>query len=147
MCSRRGRDGTWNRLLAGDAANLAGSGSWFVVDALDATLTARAEQLDLHPTGPLWGRGEPGSTGEVRARERAIVAEHGDLVRVLEAAGMEQARRALRVVPAGLTWEIAGDELVLSFELPPGAYATTLLRELIDIEDKGGSGAADHEAC
>jgi tRNA pseudouridine13 synthase len=140
-------DGTWNRLLAGDAANLAGSGSWFVVEALDATLTARVEQLDLHPTGPLWGRGEPGSMGEVRARERAIVAEQGELVRVLEAAGMEQARRALRVVPARLTWELARDELVLSFELPPGAYATTVLRELIDIEDKGGSGAADHEAC
>jgi tRNA pseudouridine13 synthase len=147
VLAARVADGTWDRLVSGDAANLAGSASWFVVEAVDTTLEKRVEELDLHPTGPLWGRGEPGSTGAVRERERAIAAAQNGLAEVLENAGLEQARRALRVVPSRLTWHIEGDDLSLSFELPPGAYATTLLRELIEIEDRGGSDAADHEAC
>ena len=78
-CSRRGvGDGTWNRLLAGDAANLAGSGAaGSVVDALDASAHGARRPARPASDGTAVGAGEPGSTGEVRARERAIVAEHG----------------------------------------------------------------------
>ena len=43
-------------------------------------------------------------------------------------------RRVMRLIPRRphLVWE-GRDELVLSFELPKGAYATTLLRELAEI--------------
>jgi tRNA pseudouridine13 synthase len=138
---------TWDRLLAGDVANLAGSASWFAVDVADATLEERVRLHDLHPTGPLWGRGEPPVRGTALALERAIAAEHADLARGLEAAGLEQARRPLRLTPMRLRWEIGRDDAVLAFELPPGAYATTVLHELIDFDDRGGSGAADHETC
>ena len=138
--------GTWNRLLPGDLANLAGSASWFAVGAVDATLEARVHGLDVHPTGPLWGRGDPPSAGEVRALERTTAAQH-EYARGLEQAGLAQERRALRVLPARLTWEIGRDELAIAFELPPGAYATSVLRELIDVEDRGGPGAHDHETC
>jgi len=137
----------WNCLLPGDVANLAGSASWFVVDAIDGTLEGRVRAHDLHPTGPLWGRGDPPARGAVLDLERAVAAEHADLARGLEAAGLEHARRPLRLTPARLRWEIGRDDAVLAFELPPGAYATTVLHELIDFEDRGGSGAADHEAC
>jgi len=43
--------------------------------------------------------------------------------------------------------EIGRDELALAFELPPGTYATSVLRELVEVEDEGGSGAHDHETC
>jgi tRNA pseudouridine13 synthase len=147
VLAARVADRTWDRLVSGDAANLAGSASWFVVDAVDSILEKRVAELDVHPTGPLWGRGEPGSAGGVRERERAIAMAQGGLAAMLEHAGLEQARRALRLVPSRLTWQIDGDNLLLSFELRPGEYATTLLRELIEIEDRGGPDAADHEAC
>jgi tRNA pseudouridine13 synthase len=147
VLAARVNDATWNRLRPGDAANLAGSRSWFPVDAVDAALEDRVRRLDVHPTGPLWGRGEPQSAGEVRALERAIADAQGEFRRGLDDAGLEQARRALRVVPARLGWEIGRDELVLGFELAPGAYATSVLRELIEAEDRGGSGAHDHETC
>jgi tRNA pseudouridine13 synthase len=147
VLAARVTDATWNRLRPGDAANLAGSASWFTVDAVDAALEDRVRRMDVHPTGPLWGRGEPQSAGEVRMLERSIADAQGDFRRGLEDAGLEQARRALRVVPARLGWEVGRDEAVLGFELPPGAYATSVLRELIDAEDRGGSGAHDHETC
>jgi tRNA pseudouridine13 synthase len=147
VLAARVTNATWNRLLPGDLANLAGSASRFAVETVDAALEERVRRLDLHPTGPLWGRGDPQTAGDVRALEQATAAEHVGFAQGLADAGLAQERRALRVLPARLTWEIGRDELALAFELPPGAYATSVLRELIDVEDRGGSGAHDHETC
>ena len=147
VLAARVSDETWDRLSDGDVANLAGSASWFAVEALDEALEERLRRHDVHPTGPLWGRGELHTRGAVQELERAIAQEHGDLARGLEAAGLEQARRALRLTPARLRWEVARDEATLAFELPRGAYATTVLHELMDFEDRGGRGATDHETC
>ena len=49
----------------------------------------------------------------------------------LERAGLKQERRALRLRPAELAWRWHDDgALELRFALPPGCYATTVLREL-----------------
>jgi tRNA(Glu) U13 pseudouridine synthase TruD len=37
----------------------------------------------------------------------------------------------LRVKAAGLAWNLETDRLDLAFELPAGAYATALVRELV----------------
>ena len=52
VLAERVRDGTWNRLLAGERANLDGRNSNFLVEATDTVLEQRAAALDLHPTGP-----------------------------------------------------------------------------------------------
>jgi tRNA pseudouridine13 synthase len=45
---------------------------------------------------------------------------------------MDQERRALRLLPANLRWRWLDDTtLELSFELPAGAYATVVVRELV----------------
>jgi tRNA pseudouridine13 synthase len=49
----------------------------------------------------------------------------------LEAAGLKQERRALRLVAEGLVWQWQEDSVLrLGFSLPPGCYATALLQEL-----------------
>jgi tRNA pseudouridine13 synthase len=51
--------------------------------------------------------------------------------------GLKSARRALRVVPSGLDWQWLGEnELKLSFQLPAGSYATSVLRELVLLENE-----------
>lgn len=40
-------------------------------------------------------------------------------------------RRALVLRPADLAWNAGGQELELSFELPRGSFATSLLREAV----------------
>ena len=42
-------------LEPGDVANLDARGSVFPVEAVDDSLRERTAQLDLHPTGPMWG--------------------------------------------------------------------------------------------
>jgi tRNA pseudouridine13 synthase len=136
-------DGTWNRALDGDVFQLDGSGSIFGPEPVDAALAARVEALAIHPTGPLWGRGAPRVGGAVAALEARIAAEPAwaALARGLETAGVEAARRALRVRVAGLAhrW-LDPQTLELRFELPPGAYATAVAAELVatDPADRPG---------
>ncbi len=56
----------------------------------------------------------------------------------LEAAGLKQERRALRLCPQGLEYRwLEAQTLQLEFALPPGCYATAVLWELGDITDAG----------
>jgi tRNA pseudouridine13 synthase len=87
--------------------------------------------MDIHPSGPMWGQGEPPTTEAAGALERRVAAENSDLAEGLAAARMDQERRALRLVPKDLRWRwLADDALELSFELSAGAYATVVVREL-----------------
>ena len=128
--------GTWNRALDGDVFQLDGRGSIFGPEPVDETLAARIDALDVHPTGPLWGRGPLRTGGEVAALESRVAAEgEGALARGLEAAGLEQERRSLRLAVRGIEHAFENDCLTLRFELPAGAYATTVLRELALLRD------------
>ena len=142
VLAERVRDGSWNRLEVGDIANLDGRGSIFAVaGAIDPTLTERAAQLDLHPTGPMWGRGAPATELRIAALESRVAAEFQPACDLTAAAGMDQERRALRLTVRDLTWHREPDSVVLSFRLTRGSFATTVLRELIDSEgvDEGES--------
>jgi tRNA pseudouridine13 synthase len=125
---RRVLEGTWDRLLPGDLANLDGRGSIFPVPAVDAELHARCARLEIHPTGPLWGRGGSGAEGEVRELEREVAQSLPELAAGLEGEGLEPARRPLRMRPRQLSWHWPRpDELVLDLELGPGEYATAVV--------------------
>jgi tRNA pseudouridine13 synthase len=130
--------GSWNAELDGEVWMLDGSRSVFGPEPLTAELQARLDAFDIHPTGPLWGEGELRSVDA--AREAELAALQGDtaarLRSGLERAGLKQERRALRLRPAELAWRwLAGGSLELRFALPPGTYATTVLREIGTVTD------------
>jgi len=127
----RVEDGCWDTPLEGEIWSLAGSRSWFGPEPFDETLRGRLDRGDIHPSGPLWGRGETPAGGEAGARERAAAEAMPALVDGLVAAGMDQERRPLRLLPQqlGWSWE-ADDALALRFALPAGCYATVVAREL-----------------
>lgn len=84
------------------------------------------------PTGPLWGRGRVGSTDAAQALELGVAERHAALCDGMEHAGLEQERRALVARPADLRWEWPqADQLVLTFSLPAGNYATAVLNEIL----------------
>lgn len=131
ILAERVRAGNWDRLIAGDVANLDGRGSVFAVEAADAQLDARAARLELHPTGALWGRGVPRSRGEVHALECGVAADLPGPCALVEAAGMEQERRALRLAVRDFTWRFEPGVLVLDFRLTRGAFATAVVAEIL----------------
>jgi tRNA pseudouridine13 synthase len=131
VLAKRVLAGTWDVVMDGDAMILNGTRSFFVPAAADDTIRRRLAEGDIHPSGPLWGRGELPTRAATGALEQAVAAEHPDLTRGLEQAGLDQERRALRVIPQDLQVEWLDDtSLRLRFGLPAGTYATALLREL-----------------
>jgi tRNA pseudouridine13 synthase len=125
----------WDTGLPGDLMALHGSRSVFSCEALDKTLRERLAAHDIHPTGPLWGRGPLGTQDDCRELERRVLEPFGAWREGLERAGMKQERRSLRVVPADVHWRWDSDHVLrLQFALPAGSYATAVLREVLDIE-------------
>ena len=130
--------GTWHSAFDGEVWMLDGSRSVFGPEAFTDELRARLDAFDIHPTGPLWGEGELRSDDVAREFELAVLA--GDTAaRIregLERAGLKQERRALRLRPSDLAWTWRDDDaLEVRFALPPGCYATTILRELGEVTD------------
>jgi tRNA pseudouridine13 synthase len=121
----------WDQPLDGEIWSLTGSRSWFGPEPFTEVLAERLARADIHPSGPLWGQGEPPTQGEAGLLEREIGAVFSDLAEGVAAARMDQERRPLRLLPKDLKWRWLGDDaLELSFELPAGAYATVVVREL-----------------
>lgn len=136
VLSERVTQRNWNQHVAGDVMNLAGTGSVFEAPQWDDTLAARLAAKDIHPTGPLWGKGALRSSAAAAELEMAVAAAHLGLCKGLEAAGLEQSRRSLRLIAADLQWLwLDDDSLELSFALPPGTYATAVLRELCVLKE------------
>lgn len=132
VLDERVRRGIWNRALPGDVMVLNGTASWFAVTTTDAEIERRLMEHDIHPSGPLAGVGQAATTGPAAQLEADVMDAFPECCEALQAAGVEVARRALRVCAARLEWTWpAADQLQLGFELPRGAFATTLLRECL----------------
>ncbi|CAM4004382.1 tRNA pseudouridine(13) synthase TruD [Psychrobacter arenosus] len=136
ILATRVADNTWNSGLVGEVFNLAGTGSIFASDTLDATLLERVQAQDIHPTAPLWGLDNDKVIGEARELEEQIIASEPVLTRLaqgLEAQQIKAQRRALRLVPQELAWQWLDEaSLQLQFSLPTGSYATSVLYSLVE---------------
>ncbi len=137
VLAERVADRSWDLLRRGDVANLEGTGSIFAVDEPTPELEARCQALDIHPTGPLWGAGSLMSASEVSEIETGVERRFETVGMALAGAGLEQERRALRLRVADLQAHAEGDALTLEFRLAAGAFATTVLRELLDVTGEG----------
>jgi tRNA pseudouridine13 synthase len=132
VLSHRVRECTWDVALPGEIVMLDGSHSVFRVGEPGADTVERLKRLDVHPTGPLWGRVGKRLSDEALVREGALLQSCGVWRRGLEEAGLAHARRSLRLKVSELIWERSGaDGLELGFSLPSGSYATAVLRELV----------------
>lgn len=134
VLAQRVQTGSWCALLCGDAVQLAGSKSFFVATDIDAELEARLQAKDIAPTGPLWGRGRPLTQASAAAFEQQVLAPYPAFLAGLEHARLDQARRSLVVFPRDFLWRHDPCECTLSlrFTLPAGAYATAVVREIVE---------------
>ncbi len=140
VLGRRIESQTWDVPLDGDLMWQGKDLRLSRVDTVDEAIRSHARALRIHPTGPLWGRGALSSGGGVKKLEEETLANFPSWCRGLERAGLKQARRPLRVRVGDLGWEWREDgALELGFRLPPGSYATMMLRELIlTVQDRRG---------
>jgi len=131
LLARRVAEGSWNRAQPGDLLSFTDSRSFFPAGEAECQ-DPRLAALDLHPTGPLWGAGDPLAQGAIQDLEYAVAAPHAALCRWLVKAGLEQERRILRLPIRELAWHYPEpDILQLNFVLPTGCFATVVVRELV----------------
>ncbi len=103
------QQGLWGKTLPGDVMDEAG-----------------------RPTGPLWGRGRVTTTDQAQALESGVAERHATMCDGMEHAGLDQDRRALVARPVDMSWEwLHANQLVLTFSLPAGNYATSVLNEIL----------------
>lgn len=127
----RVRSATWDTGVDGDLWVLAGSRSVFGPEPFSAQLRARVDVHDIHPAGPLWGCGDLRQGEPAATQIRAALAGSEAIRDGLERAGLNMESRALRLLPAAMDWQwLDASTLQLGFELPPGAYATSVLYAL-----------------
>ncbi len=125
-----------DRLFVGDWAMKSENGACFQVEDAEKE-QPRADRFEISPTGILFGSRVSWACGEPGRIEEAVIADAGTtkeaLVAAAKACGFRGERRALRIPLAELEWSLSDDVLTLSFSLPPGAYATSVLRELMKV--------------
>jgi tRNA pseudouridine13 synthase len=110
VLSRRVERGNWDQDLAGDVGE------------------------DV-PSGPLWGRGRPLVSGETANLEAEVLADKDEWCRALEHCGLSQERRPLICKPERLAVSFDQNQLQISFELLAGQFATTVLREVVQLQN------------
>lgn len=123
----------FNRLLCARVADM----SWRTIESGDVACTV----LTSNPTGPMWGRGRLKSSARIAELESQVAAELAPWCRGLEHCGLQQERRPLCLPVKDLIWSLCEHTLQLSFELPPGGYATSVIREIGDFVARGPDSA------
>jgi tRNA pseudouridine13 synthase len=98
----------------------------------DDSWAARVGSFDAAVTGPMFGTRMPAAQGEPGGREQRALAEAGLVPDLLARGGNELrgTRRPYRFKLGEVDLREASEGLVLSFDLPSGGYATSVLREL-----------------
>lgn len=136
VLAERVRMGAVGRLLDGDLAWKHDTGALFQVGTAAAE-QHRADAFEISPTGPLVGQRMKEPSGRVVALESRVLEAAGLRRRELESrvmAPLAGRRRPLRfqlrdpgIEPGSDSY---GPYLALCFTLPPGCYATAVLREV-----------------
>ena len=122
----------WNQSISGDTYLFDLSHSFFKSDVPDTEIMRRLSEKDIHPSGALWGKGDVGVSADAKVIEQDVIDAHSQLAQGLIDFSVDSDRRALRANVQDLQWQfIAEDLLELTFTLPAGSYATSVLREII----------------
>jgi tRNA pseudouridine13 synthase len=136
--------------LDGDLFRKEDTGGMFVTDDLES-VRIRMKNWEISPTGPIFGDKMRWAEGRAREVEESMLQRWNvsiDTFRRHKKYG-PGSRRPTRVRPHQWNVSYESDALVLSFQLPKGAYATTVLRELmkddVGLENHSGVDVDDAE--
>ncbi len=130
------RIGAVSCIEMGDLAWKHANGACFRVEDAAAE-QPRCDAFEISPTGPLFGHRMTEASGEPGQRESRVLSAEGlelSNFRTKDGVSIDGVRRPLRVPLDSPTVEDGTDErghfLRLSFGLPPGSYATGVVREV-----------------
>jgi len=127
---RRMADGLFDRVISGDVLKKRDTGGLFYCQDED-TDQQRLEDGDIVATGPIFGYRMMQAQPPSRDREDALLLAENVTADMFRPFRMRGSRRVLAVSLADMDWSCDGRDVVLSFFLPAGSYATVLCQELM----------------
>ncbi|WP_041231696.1 tRNA pseudouridine(13) synthase TruD [Deinococcus peraridilitoris] len=133
--SLRLQRGLFDRLVVGDMARKHDTGGVFRVEDAAAE-TSRAQRGEISATGTLFGRKVRELTEEAGALEREVLGEFALTPEAFRSRKGD--RRTIRIFPGEMGIEPTPDGYWLSFELPKGSFATSVMREVLKTEVDAG---------
>jgi tRNA pseudouridine13 synthase len=117
----------------GDLAFRHDNGACFLVED-EAVERERVRDFGISPSGPMFGCKMKLPEGSPREREEGVLREEGLSLSSFDLPGplrMEGERRPLRVPLRDLSSSMDSEGFTLTFSLPRGSYATSVLREIM----------------
>jgi tRNA pseudouridine13 synthase len=120
-------------LWLGDLAYKHANGACFLVED-PAAEQPRADRFEISPSGALFGHKLPLASGPSGILEESLLAQEGLNLgdfRLKGGLSMAGERRPLRVPLQEADVRQEGRDMILSFALPRGSYATSVLREVM----------------
>ncbi|PPC92031.1 MAG: tRNA pseudouridine(13) synthase TruD [Methylobacter sp.] len=133
ILAERIRQNTWDQAIPGDILMFDNSNSCFAIEQPDQDIKLRIDELAIHPSAVLWGTGQWAARLDALQSQQNIINQYPELRDGLINAAVEKDNRPLRVRVEQFEWRfVADDTLTLEFNLPPGSYATSVLREIIE---------------
>ncbi|MGQ9543992.1 MAG: tRNA pseudouridine(13) synthase TruD [Candidatus Bathyarchaeia archaeon] len=131
--ARRLEAGLFNRILTGDIVKKYSTGGMFIVEDVEHE-QQRYEAFEISFTAPIYGSRMWRATGSAGELESNILREAGVTLDMFSKAKVKGTRRLGRLMLSDLQVNLKGSNLVVSFSLPKGAFATSVLREIMKIE-------------
>ena len=131
ILSDRIKQGVWNSRLPGDVFMLNAKSACFKDEAnMVDELNQRLSHNEINPTAILWGEGDVMVSSQAAELEAAVIERFPVFRDGLIAARLQAQRRSCRLIPEQMGCSQLGKDLVVSFTLPAGSYATMVLAEI-----------------
>ncbi|WP_086983090.1 tRNA pseudouridine(13) synthase TruD [Vibrio aphrogenes] len=132
IVSSRIEQGVFETLLEGDIVRNS-LGETLMVDADNITqLQPQLAQAQIQITAALAGDNALPTQGQALQLEQVFVDAEEDLMKLIRGNRMRHDRRVIGLTAHNMQWHQEQDDIVLSFSLPAGCFATSILRELIN---------------
>jgi tRNA pseudouridine13 synthase len=123
--------GLLDRVVTGDWAKKRDTGGVFEVEDAEVD-SLRALRGEISATGPLYGKKVRVSGQEAGALEAEVLARFG--LRWSDFRARHGSRRPVRIFLEDVSLSPETDGYTLAFSLPKGAFATSVLREVMKVE-------------
>lgn len=130
------RMATFGQIWPGDIAYKHNNGACFQVTDPQAE-QPRADHFEISPTAPLFGFKTKMALDQAGMIEESLLEREKITLQSFRLSGglaMEGERRPLRVPIEAAECEQQGPDLILTFSLPKGSFATTVLEEVMKAE-------------
>jgi tRNA pseudouridine13 synthase len=131
IVSARIKQGVFDHVVIGDIIAV-GDESIVVTTENQTALQHQILSGMAHITGALAGDNALPTVDQALALEQVFLDNEEELMALIRNNRMRHDRRVIKLYPDNLTWQVDENTVIVGFELPAGAFATSVLREVIE---------------